>query len=637
MPYTDKKLSPSPGIYFEEVGKLNYYDTTWKVVNYINISVYEQTIAYLERSLQQTKVFCVINPVLFSYQRCNTTLKLVERRLYNTKMKETSIKDLLGHTEQVQRNRRGWFNGIGTMFKTLIGTLDEDDAEYYNKAINEVRNDEREVTKLLKEQTSVVMSTIKNFNNTISSLNKNELIFSENFKKLYNFSTHVTEDLNNFDLKRQADDRLSLLTLLSEEVENEVSTAMDAVLLAKGNVIHPILINPKTFIDELTITLPHLPSLLTYALPLKLENAHELMKISNIYVYYKKPNLICVISNPLIQAESLNLYNLIPAPTKDKNNTFFFIQPTAPFMGITEDRSQYTYLRDLADCKIIHNNYICHLREPVYNSYSRPICEVMLLTTQEGIPKSCDIRTIKIKNKIWKKLNTQNHWLYVSDKPTVITVSCIEQPPQEVILVNSGIFTLETNCKAFTKSTVLIPFSSTLTNFTVIVPPFNLIEDDCCIETSNKLNDIKLMHTRPLNINFNDLNLASHKLQDINRLSDDILSHKDISHGYSVMYYVSTTLFSIITLYATYRFMKFIYKIFCTCCQKQPNTENDTRGVINCNIFNICKETTEKTDKLSISSIEMFDRSKHPAIITNSPPTSTRRLRTSAKVRENSC
>ena len=103
------------------------------------------------------------------------------------------------------------------------------------------------------------------------------------------------------------------------------------------------------------------------------------------------------------------------------------------------------------------------------------------------------------------------------------------------------------------------------------------------------------------------------------------------------MYYVSTTLFSIITLYATSRIMKFIYKIFCTCCQKQPNTENDTRGVINCNIFNICKETTEKTDKLSISSIEMFDRSKHPAIITNSPPTSTRRLRTSAKVRENSC
>lgn len=637
MPYTDKKLSPSPGIYFEEIGRLNYYDTTWDIVNYINISVYEQTIAYLEKSLQQTKVFCMINSVLVNYQRCNTSLKLVERRLYNAKIKETSIKDLLGHTEEVQRNRRGWFNGIGTMFKTLIGTLDEDDAEYYSKAINQVQNDEREITKLLKEQTSVVLSTIKNFNNTISSLNRNELIFSENFKKLYNFSNRVSEDLNSFDMKRQADDRLSLLTLLSEEVENEISTAIDAVLLAKGNVIHPTLISPKTFIEELTMTLPHLPSLLTYALPLKLENAHELMKVSKIYVYYKRPNLICVVSNPLIQAESLTLYNLIPVPTKDKNNTFFFIQPTTPFIGITDDKTQYTYLRDLTDCKTIHNNYICHLREPVYNTYARPVCEIMLLTNQEGVPKSCDIRSIIIKNEIWKKLNTQNHWLYVSDKPTVITVSCNGKPPQEVILVSLGIFELDPNCKAFTKSTVLIPFSSTVTNFTVLVPPFNLVEDDCCLETFNKLHQINLMHTRPLNINFDDLNLASHKLQDINRLSDDILSHKDISYNYSIMYYVSIILFSTIIFYGIYRLLMFFYKIFCMCGRSHSNTANETKGVINCNIFNICKETTDKTDKLSISSIEMFDRSSHPAIVSNSPASSSRRLRANAKVRENSC
>nr|CAI5856344.1 unnamed protein product [Callosobruchus analis] len=65
------------------------------------------------------------------------------------------------------RVKRGWFNLIGSTFKTIFGTLDQDDAEYYNNAINKVSSNERHLIDLLSQQTQVVKTTITNFNHTI--------------------------------------------------------------------------------------------------------------------------------------------------------------------------------------------------------------------------------------------------------------------------------------------------------------------------------------------------------------------------------------------------------------------------------------------------------------------------------------
>lgn len=84
--------------------------------------------------------------------------------------------------------KRGWFDGIGSVFKVVFGTLDQDDALRYNKAINSINDDEKNTIRLLKEQTIVVKSTIENFNNTLTNLNKNEEIFNKNLKIMEDYT-----------------------------------------------------------------------------------------------------------------------------------------------------------------------------------------------------------------------------------------------------------------------------------------------------------------------------------------------------------------------------------------------------------------------------------------------------------------
>nr|CAI5865053.1 unnamed protein product [Callosobruchus analis] len=80
--------------------------------------------------------------------------------------KEKSLRTLMNNSNRV---KRGWFNLIGSTFKTIFGTLDQDDAEYYNNAINKVSSNERHLIDLLSQQTQVVKTTITNFNHTIDN------------------------------------------------------------------------------------------------------------------------------------------------------------------------------------------------------------------------------------------------------------------------------------------------------------------------------------------------------------------------------------------------------------------------------------------------------------------------------------
>lgn len=75
--YTNQKLINSPGLYFENLGPISYYTSTWDLVAHIDIS-------------QQTNHL--------------TTVKI--------SLKEKSLYEFLG----TSRTKRGLFNGIGTIF-----------------------------------------------------------------------------------------------------------------------------------------------------------------------------------------------------------------------------------------------------------------------------------------------------------------------------------------------------------------------------------------------------------------------------------------------------------------------------------------------------------------------------------------
>lgn len=147
-----------------------------------------------------------------------------------------------------------------------------------------------------------------------------------------------------------------MLTLITTEVNNEISTIINSILFARNNAIHPLIITPEQFAIELEKTVPHLPSQTKYPLDLTQRSAPELLSISNLISYYMNDKLVFVIKIPLITQSDYDLYNVVPVPIRNTDNTFIFILPNFKYFMISSNKLHYTNIEDLSKCKGISDN-----------------------------------------------------------------------------------------------------------------------------------------------------------------------------------------------------------------------------------------------------------------------------------------
>ena len=81
-------------------------------------------------------------------------------RLNRLTKTEGLLKEITGHETGGKRKKRGVFNFIGELSKILFGTMDEDDAKYYNEQIKFFEQNSEDINTLLKQQLSVVRSSL---------------------------------------------------------------------------------------------------------------------------------------------------------------------------------------------------------------------------------------------------------------------------------------------------------------------------------------------------------------------------------------------------------------------------------------------------------------------------------------------
>ena len=84
--------------------------------------------------------------------------------------------DALSHLMSKHNKRSAWFSAVGTVFKHIFGTLDEDDAEKYDNAINSFQNKQIKIASLMKENILITKSVLQSFNDTLRKIEVNEAI-----------------------------------------------------------------------------------------------------------------------------------------------------------------------------------------------------------------------------------------------------------------------------------------------------------------------------------------------------------------------------------------------------------------------------------------------------------------------------
>lgn len=276
------------------------------------------------------------------------------------------------------------------------------------------------------------------------------------------------------------------------------------------------------------------------------------MNLINTYAYNINQKIIFKISIPLVSTNNYDLYNLIPLPVHSTNR-YISIHPKQRYLAYSTTKIHYTLLHDLTDCKlIIEYEFLCSQNHIIYLTHSIPICEIELLTSS-SIPKSCIVQETHQSLNLWQKLSSINSWLFVLSSPTILTLSCNDKT-SDIKLSNTGILELPAGCKGYSSNLILTTEDTKLSNFYSIIPPIDIIHDNCCDEI--KLNDsIHIPLLSPIHFSdkgLEDLRLISNRINTFSKNIDDLLdqSHvKRYTNTYDyILYVIYFVIFFIILL-----------------------------------------------------------------------------------------
>ncbi|XP_063915349.1 uncharacterized protein LOC135131502 [Zophobas morio] len=464
--------------------------------------------------------------------------------------------------------------------------MDNADAEYYTDAINKVISNNAHIKDLLEKQTQIVQESLTTFNKTFTNFERYKQKLNENIAVFNNFTNFIENFTDGIKVSQLVTEHMTLLLQLTHSLDKDFDNLISVVLFAQRNQVHPFIITPEQFLRELKSTLSYVPSSKKYPLPLISGNAHDLLKLTELKLFYSHSELIYIISVPLVMDITFTIYHLIPLPVPhdkdhDSNTTYVFIQPQNKYIAMSNNRLQYLVMSDLEFCKIITGNVrICKQNNILYQTHNHPMCETQLMLNTRTIPKSCIIHLIRGNINTWYKLQHLNKWLFVLSEEQTLNIICNDDIRNlNIKLLGIGIFSLDNNsCKAYSKSVTLVPSKAFISECESFSPSLSLLNDTCC--TSQRIKNaidrypIKEFHTE--NVNLDVINSLSHRLDVVHK---EIISSQISPHLIHHSWFTQIITYLICVIICCYIFVKCYQKRSFLCkyimCMRKNNAGRD--------------------------------------------------------------
>lgn len=493
---------------------------------------------------------------------CHNMLEPLTTRYREISQQYSSISHLL----ETRTKRGAWIGGVGTVFKHIFGTLDEDDAIKYDNAITVVQNNNKELASLIKQNILVTSSVISSYNHSLHKLKINEDSLNEAVDKLSVSMKNVTVISNKLIQISEINSILNNLESSILALSFQLEDLINACLFCSMNVLHPSIITPSQLFQELADNHRYLPNGLELGVSLDLSSMHSIMNISKLICYYLNYKVVFVLQIPLVTSQEFYLYHNIPLPVPhnvSKPDSFTLVIPGSKYTAITKDKIQYTNIDSLEVCKSVNSqNYICYVMN-VLSVNANPSCESELLSKViKNLPVQCKTEFLKGDLDIWKKL-MNNKWIFVQSHSVKLSIDCINSELVEENIHGIGVLTLPKYCVAYCKNTKLYANN----NFVNITAPlssfsnFNLINDPCCNVNTFKESISNVPHitlqdldTKNIDVNYNEI------IKSFEKNLDKIINEPHIIK-YGAHYSVLTILIIItIICYIIFRLYSKLYK-----------------------------------------------------------------------------
>lgn len=375
-----------------------------------------------------------INPIILEFNRIKSKFHDLEnilksnenysREYFNTYNIINNLENKI--TEQINqinptysdsnRPKRGLLNALGSIIKIITGNLDNEDAEKYNQQINYLQENQFKMKSILKNQITLLNTSINNFNEIAKNLTHNQLILESRIIQIENtVKQTLIQQTNNYQyfLTQMI---LNQITFIYQIIYNTLDKIEIAITFAKLNTLHNSIVNPFQLLQEIKNTAIHLTDV---AMPFEpeLKNILKLENVINIKAYSVDFTIVFILEIPLVDPKPYQYFQLYSLPIK-VNNSYQIILPKSKYVAINEQN--YVLIQEA--CRFINNNeYLCNNLNAVQIHGNLP-CEISLIMFNKDISDCLPI-PIEIKETQIQKLKP-NKWILVIPTEIVVTQSC---------------------------------------------------------------------------------------------------------------------------------------------------------------------------------------------------------------------
>jgi hypothetical protein len=398
--YTLESYDGSTGIYFESKGQVHLYNTEWQVIVYINLREISSQSNEIEQYIKHIDKLCQ-ELVVQNWTNCYHSSDISRNKLQQVKRTENLTTDISDPKLNKIRKRRGVFNFIGEISKILFGTMDNDDAKYYNEQIKHFEENSDDITKLMKQQLVVVKSTLGAIGDTLTDMEYNQKKVENGLIQVKNFLDSVIADnqrkLNMLATKILVESHIARSREALDTSQRYLDIVLESIVDARKGIVSPQIVSPKLIMDTLIQSMPSFPKDTIPPFPLSKDSSNLLYKVCDVHVYIDEGILGYVITLPLIGRGVFKVYKMIPVPIALGNQKFAYVETSESDLCVDQTRQCYFEIdEELNKCKVIDSQArICKQKRPLLSSHLHETCVVKLLQHRNEILNIlCHILTI---------------------------------------------------------------------------------------------------------------------------------------------------------------------------------------------------------------------------------------------------
>lgn len=382
------------------LGNRKIIETKHTFIHYIEVlSIINQ--------LQNIEIF--YNQINHNLNKMNisryTHLPNLKAMMNHTKYLIMEAKTKLNNVQPHTRTKRGLINLGGKVSKWLFGTLDAEDGEKYDKAINELQNSQNSFQSEVNLHMSLTKQLIQNYNETISVLINNQNIIKKHIETL---KSNIKKSINDITAFLQAQNTINQIILNCQNIITFLDNLEDAISFAQLNVLHSTVISAK----DMSKIISNLTILYGKNKIINFKNLNNYYQIANLQIKFINNKIIFIIHFPIFNQDTYKLYHLFPIPI---NNTI--IIPKQPYLVLGHHLQEYLP----EECPMVENIFICH-------NDLQPITDECSINLIQGVEiQNCQLTMAVPEQPIIEMINNNYIIVIPSRKDLQILKTCKNQ------------------------------------------------------------------------------------------------------------------------------------------------------------------------------------------------------------------